>query len=227
MDATDDGNSPVEPVDRICAALTGTGSVADETELNWARAHARPTPRGVRHRLRTRPVAGRRGGLRYRRRGLPDTADDGPEEATEATLHVLVECITGGQAGDLALSLSRAVRRPLVDRDEETREFDRDEFLERIAMQTDVERSDAPISCGQRSPRFASRRPARYSRTSVHKFPTSSTTSLVATPLHRMAPDLRPARVVGLGKADNHGTPPFPPAPHLSANLATPQKFDP
>lgn len=76
--------------------------------------------------------------------GLPDSVDAGPEEAADATLHTLAERITGGQAGDLALYLPREGRRPLTDSDEETREFERDEFLERIAMQTDVERSDAP-----------------------------------------------------------------------------------
>ena len=37
MDATDDGDDPVEPVDRIRAAPTGIGSVADETELERTR----------------------------------------------------------------------------------------------------------------------------------------------------------------------------------------------
>ncbi|WP_148857987.1 DUF2267 domain-containing protein [Natronococcus pandeyae] len=140
-DATDDSDDPVEPVDRIRAALTGIGTVADETELERTRDQL---PGAFDVVFEPGQLLDDEEFYGIVAEGLPDTVDAGPEEATDATLHVLAERITGGQAGDLALYLPREVRRPLVDSDEETRKFDRDEFLERIATQTDVERSDAP-----------------------------------------------------------------------------------
>lgn len=66
-----------------------------------------------------------------------------PREAADAVLETMADRVTGGQAGDLAMYLPRGVRTPLTDTDEAALDFDRDEFLERIAARADAETDEA------------------------------------------------------------------------------------
>jgi uncharacterized protein (DUF2267 family) len=71
-----------------------------------------------------------------------DRAGVPPEEAerlTRATMAVLAERISGGEAEDLAAQLPSGVRDWLVAREEPAQKFDLEEFIRRVSERTDTD----------------------------------------------------------------------------------------
>ena len=136
---TDD---PVEPVERIRAALTGVRDVADETELERTRDQLPGEFDLVFEPGEPMDDAAFVDAVEdeLEAAGL-ETVD--PQEATAATLETLADRITGGEAGTLATYLPREVRTPLTGTEEDASQFDREEFLERIASGADVDAEEA------------------------------------------------------------------------------------
>ncbi|WP_306054221.1 DUF2267 domain-containing protein [Natronococcus wangiae] len=137
---TDDAGDPIEPVDLIRAVLTGVGTAADDAELERTRDQLRDEFGVVFEPGRLLDAEEFHETVAER---LLDGVDADPRTATDATLRTLADRITGRQAVDLALYLPRAVRRPLIDTDEDVREFGREEFLEHVATRANVAESDA------------------------------------------------------------------------------------
>jgi uncharacterized protein (DUF2267 family) len=74
------------------------------------------------------------------RAGLPE---DTTERIEQATLRALADRISGGEAQDLASQLPDRLKDALRPAHEEAESFDVDEFLRRIAEQSDVGREEA------------------------------------------------------------------------------------
>jgi uncharacterized protein (DUF2267 family) len=74
------------------------------------------------------------------RAGLPR---DEAETLTHATLQVLSQRLTGGEAGDLAAQLPQGLKEDLVPTEERAESFDADEFARRVAAKTGTSDEDA------------------------------------------------------------------------------------
>jgi uncharacterized protein (DUF2267 family) len=66
-------------------------------------------------------------------------SEDEAERLTRATMTVLADRITGGEAEDLAAQLPRGVRDYLVSRREEAEKFDLEEFIRRVSERAGVD----------------------------------------------------------------------------------------
>ena len=74
------------------------------------------------------------------RAGLPR---DEAETLTHATLRVLAERISGGEAEDLRAQLPKELQVDLIPPQEEAQSFDADEFARRVAERTGIDEADA------------------------------------------------------------------------------------
>ena len=74
------------------------------------------------------------------RAGLPR---DEAETLTHATLRVLAERISGGEAEDLRAQLPKQLQVDLIPPQEEAQSFDADEFARRVAERTGIDEADA------------------------------------------------------------------------------------
>jgi uncharacterized protein (DUF2267 family) len=74
------------------------------------------------------------------RAGLPR---DEAESLTHASLRVLAERLTGGEAEDLRAQLPKQLQEDLVSPDERAQSFGADEFARRVAQRTGTNEADA------------------------------------------------------------------------------------
>ena len=74
------------------------------------------------------------------RAGLPR---DEAATLTHATLRVLAERISGGEAEDLRAQLPKELQTDLIPPQEEAQSFDADEFARRVAERTGIDEADA------------------------------------------------------------------------------------
>ncbi|WP_433296021.1 DUF2267 domain-containing protein [Pseudonocardia sp. CA-142604] len=75
-----------------------------------------------------------------RRAGLPR---DEAEALTHATLRVLAERISGGEAEDLKAQMPKELQPDLIPPQEEAQRFGADEFARRVARRTGISEADA------------------------------------------------------------------------------------
>jgi uncharacterized protein (DUF2267 family) len=76
------------------------------------------------------------------RAGMPE---DKAEQVERATLWVLADRISGGEAKDLAAQLPGPLKDPLEHADEPAEPFDVDEFVRRVAQRAHVDEDEARL----------------------------------------------------------------------------------
>lgn len=138
---TERTDDPIETITLVRAVSTAVRDVADETELERTRNRL---PDEFDLVFEPGQPMTEDEFLQVVTERLPCDTAITPKEATNATLETLADRVTGGQAGDLAVSLPRGVREPLTVTDERALEFGYGEFLQRIATDANVGTDDAP-----------------------------------------------------------------------------------